>query len=537
MRNPLGQGLSSGSGRHSLPGNGLLGRTLQMLVAASIAAMMATTASGIGVKVKGGLDAETLAGIEKSMEQVVAASKGLDPIGIKTLLQTNADLRADLEIISGAVKSSMGSGALELTDQLLVWRVANYVGELRVEASVRSLASADEAQDLFQQTLPLRTNQDGVRGKGCSYAFVRGVATRWSDAQSWTDAFAALMREGRTPRPEIPDATVNGAIPKSGLAELKVAVWPLKQVDDRWGIVWELVAVDRKTNAEQVVAWYTQNNAYPGRLADDMKNAQGVAPYVMTAPLVVGLSREETPAAAPVSQNWFTRIFGGLFRRDLPSAARALADTITKVDPLGIKTVLADNAELRAQLLTLQREVDAETGAGAYPLTQEMLYWNAVKYSGAMRVTLSVQTGSKKVPVAEIEYPNLESRQIRWPASRTPCKDDKPVPTPAEYMTKALTGVAEPAGTQTRKIWLNPRFPTSGLHGIVVDVTVSELDSTGHWSLEWELVSSSMNGKESHVLRHMNPNSEMFSSKLGVPYSQTTAIMVSGSMLTPLFEQ
>jgi hypothetical protein len=506
-----------------------------MLAAAALFASLVHSAQGIGVKVKAGVDPETLAGIQKSMEQVVAASKALDPTGIKGLLQTNAELRADMEIVSGAVKSSMGSGALALTDQQLYWRVANYVGELRIEVSVRSLAAPEESQPLFQQTLPLRNNQDGVQGKSCTTSILFGGRVPTADAQSWTDAFARFMREGRLPRPPLA-ALVNGAIPKSGLAELTVAVWPLTKVDDRWGIVWELVAVDRQTNSEQVVAWFTQNSATPGTANDDMKDAQGITAYLMTAPLVIGLTKEEALAPTEANQNWFKRIFARWFTSDLPSAARTLAETITKVDPLGVKTVLAENAELRGQLLRLQREVDAELGSGAYPLTQVMLSWNAVKYSGAMRVVLSIETGSVKVPVAEIEYPNLESRKISWPAPKTACLNGLPVPAPMEYMTRALKGVAEPAGTQTRKVWLNPRFPNSGLHDIVVDVTVWELDSAGKWSLEWELLSNSLDGKNPQVLRHMNPNSDMFTTKLGAPYSQSTRIKVSGSMLSPLFD-
>lgn len=493
--------------------------------------------SMLKLKAEAGIDAGTRATIERSMEKVVEASKELDPLALRQALKDNAQLRANLETVSSAVKSSMGSGALALSDQQLYWRVANYVGELRVEVAVRSLALPNQPQTLFEQTLPLRNNQDGVQGLGC---FGLGNFGRLGNAQSWANEFAVFMTRGRLPPPPIKDTLVNGAIPRSGPAQLTVAVWPLKKVDERWGIVWELVAVDPATKAQQVVAWYTQNNGAPGTLASELRNAKGVDAYLVTAPLVVGLTKEEAQAAPAVSAEspgLLKRIFGGWFSKDtknLATSVRALADTVEKVDLIGVKTVLAENEVLRAQLLRLQREVDAELGAGAYQLTQKLLHWNMVKYSGAMRVTLSVQTGNTKVPVAEIEYPNLESRRITWGSAVTPCQGNLPVPPPSQHMTTALRGVAEPAGTQTRTIWLNPRFPTSGLHRLAVDIVVSEVDSKGQWSLDWELMSNSFDGKNPQTLRQINANSNVFGTNLGKPYSQTIDINVSGSTLAPL---
>jgi hypothetical protein len=65
-----------------------------------------------------------------------------------------------------------------------------------------------------------------------------------------------------------------------------------------------------------------------------------------------------------------------------------------------------------------------------------------------------------------------------------------------------------PASSAPKEIWLNPRFPQTGLHEIEVEVT-PRAGGASKWVLVWELVTRDSDNKNEKVLASFNMNSEV----------------------------
>lgn len=206
---------------------------------------------------------------------------------------------------------------------------------------------------------------------------------------------------------------------------------------------------------------------------------------------------------------------------DLVTTSQNLQKVTANIDPMGLKKLLDENAQLRENLEEISRKYQAAMGSGALVVSQQAVYWRVTDYSGALRLTTSINSGGAPIVLSESELPNRSASlgfQAYWFLFQKRPKElgaywshgiDGRLQAYVDGLFAATTkALPVPVAAAPAEIWLNPRFPGSGLHNVTVEVLPRTLNS-GKWHVVWELVSKDPDNKNEKVLASYNMNQDV----------------------------
>lgn len=214
--------------------------------------------------------------------------------------------------------------------------------------------------------------------------------------------------------------------------------------------------------------------------------------------------------------------------QNLVTASENLHRAAKDVDPLTLRKQLEENKQLREQLALISQKYQTSMGAGALEVTQQAVYWRLVEYSGAVRVITRIGATSDLVLYDDV-LPKREATLTLQMAGiapvgviNGPLAEQRIRAAFKSYLEGRLAPPLVPAPPQ---IWLNPRFPESGLHTISVEVTPIEL-ADKRWNLVWELISKNADGSGEKVLARYDMSSSNLGAELGRAHHQRALLRI-----------
>lgn len=205
--------------------------------------------------------------------------EGLDPAGIKTLLASNADLRAELERVQKLYLQGMGQGVVDITGRSVQVRVTRTAGDLIVNAWIdtpsnqfwsgritnRELRLPVDIET-FLREYPVRRckGQSGSAGTACFGAAQR-VAPAAADVLIQEEFQRYLRTAPAAAAPDLPPSVANPRFGGSGEHKVYFEVVPVKaDVNGNWAARLEIWLVDGFGNEANVFAYDVDNGRYPG---------------------------------------------------------------------------------------------------------------------------------------------------------------------------------------------------------------------------------------------------------------------------------
>jgi hypothetical protein len=261
--------------------------------------------ASIGLR-KVGVSAESAAvSLRKGLE-------GLDPVGIKTLLTTNADLRAELERVQSLYLQGMGQGIVDITGRNVQVRVSRTVGDLIINAWVDNPANQFWSGRITNRELRLPTDietflreyparrckgQTGAEATACIGAAQR-VAPAAADVLIQEEFQRYLRTAPAAAAPDLPPSIANPRFGGSGEHKVYFEVVPVKADDNgNWAARLEIWLVDTQGNEANVFVYDVDNGRYPGhKMQDPLKPI--VATLVVRTASERSTELSKTPANA-----------------------------------------------------------------------------------------------------------------------------------------------------------------------------------------------------------------------------------------------
>lgn len=169
------------------------------------------------------------------------------------------------------------------------------------------------------------------------------------------------------------------------------------------------------------------------------------------------------------------------------------------LDPIQLRRLMDENSTMRDQLMQVAKTYQTAMGAGALVVSQQALYWRVIDYSGAVRVVMKLNSGgASSLVINDSELANrsatlgFNAREFLWPpvtSEATPVNlvpggwnrgiEDRLQARVDGLFASVMTGQPAPPALAPKEIWLNPRFPETGLHAVVVEVTPRALSTAG----------------------------------------------------------
>ena len=205
--------------------------------------------------------------------------EGLDPAGIKTLLASNAELRAELERVQKLYLQGMGQGVVDITGRSVQVRVTRTAGDLIVNAWIdtpsnqfwsgritnRELRLPVDIET-FLREYPLRRckGQSGSAGTAC-FGVAQRVAPAAADVLIQEEFQRYLRTAPAAAAPDLPPSVANTRFGGSGEHRVYFEVVPVKaDVNGNWAARLEIWLVDGFGNEANVFAYDVDNGRYPG---------------------------------------------------------------------------------------------------------------------------------------------------------------------------------------------------------------------------------------------------------------------------------
>lgn len=205
--------------------------------------------------------------------------EGLDPAGIKTLLATNTQLRAELERVQKIYLQGMGQGVVDITGRSVQVRVTRTAGDLIVNAWIDTPENQFWSGRITNRELRLPVDIESFlreypsrRCKGESGATATaclGAAQRVAPAAADVLVQETFQRYLRTapaaPAPDLPASIANPRFGGSGEHKIYFEVVPIKEDSNgNWAARLEIWLVDAFGNEANVFAYDVDNDRYPG---------------------------------------------------------------------------------------------------------------------------------------------------------------------------------------------------------------------------------------------------------------------------------
>jgi hypothetical protein len=214
-------------------------------------------------------------------------------------------------------------------------------------------------------------------------------------------------------------------------------------------------------------------------------------------------------------------------------------DTLSRVDPLGIRGVLERNDSLRAQLTRLAARLNSDIpGAGLVEIRNRRVQLRITQYTGTHRLNGWVDTPEN----AFFQNRGLNDRDIILPFRMDSVVhavyygttgDGRSLPMiKAVAQSRAdslfrdfLKTAAIVPGPDLATPDLNTRFGTSGVHTVNLEITPVQADRNGRWQIVGQIVLMPPNG-ESEVFTEFEYSSDRYPTHaLGTPLPVLTSVM------------
>ncbi len=227
---------------------------------------------------KAGVSAESAAvNLRKGLE-------GLDPAGIKELLATNANLRAELEKVQNLYLEGMGQGVVDITGRLVEVRVTRTAGDLIVNAWIDKPANQFWSGRITNRDFRLPVDIE---------AFMRDYPNRRCGGQTGTAAIACVGSAQRvlpmaadvyiqevfqtylrtapaTPAADLPASVANPRFGGSGEHKIYFEVVPVRpDANNNWSARLEIWLVDSAGRESNVFLYDVDNRRFPGHKMEE----------------------------------------------------------------------------------------------------------------------------------------------------------------------------------------------------------------------------------------------------------------------------
>ncbi len=233
--------------------------------------------AGSGIR-RAGVSAESAAvSLRKGLE-------GLDPAGIKTLMATNAQLRAELESVQKLYLQGMGQGVVDITGRDVQIRVTRTTGDLIVNAWIDTVTNQFWSGRITNREIRLPVDIETFlhdyparrcRGlSGAASTACIGAAQRVAPAAAEVLVQEEFQRFLRTapaaPAADLPPSIANPRFGGSGEHKVYFEVVPVKADENgNWAARLEIWLVDAQGNEANVFAYDVDNRRYPKHRLED----------------------------------------------------------------------------------------------------------------------------------------------------------------------------------------------------------------------------------------------------------------------------
>lgn len=230
-----------------------------------------------GIK-RAGVSAESAAvSLRKGLE-------GLDPAGIRTLLATNATLRAELERVQNLYLQGMGEGVVDITGRNVQVRVTRTVGDLIVNAWIDTPENQFWSGRITNREVRLPVDIESFlrdyparrcRGEtGAAATACIGAARRVAPAAAEVLVQEEFQRYLRTapaaPAADLPPSIANPRFGGSGEHKVYFQVVPVKaDANGKWAARLEIWLVDAQGNEANVFVYDVDDRRYPKHRMED----------------------------------------------------------------------------------------------------------------------------------------------------------------------------------------------------------------------------------------------------------------------------
>jgi hypothetical protein len=213
--------------------------------------------------------------------------EGLDPAGIKTLLATNAELRAELERVQRLYLQGMGQGVVDITGRNVQVRVTRTTGDLIINAWIDNPANQFWSGRITNRELHLPVDVEAFLreypSRRCREQSGSALTACIGAAQRVAPAAAAVLIQEEFQRylrtapaalaPDLPPSIANPRFGGSGEHKIYFEVVPVKAAENgKWGARLEIWLVDAHGSEANVFAYDVDDGRYPGhRMQDPLK--------------------------------------------------------------------------------------------------------------------------------------------------------------------------------------------------------------------------------------------------------------------------
>lgn len=213
--------------------------------------------------------------------------EGLDPAGIKTLLATNAALRAELDRVQTLYLQGMGQGVVDITGRNVQVRVTRTAGDLIINAWIDTPANQFWSGRITNRELHLPVaieaflrdyagrrcrGETGAAATACIGAAQR-VAPAAADVLIQEEFQRYLRTAPAAAAPDLPPSIANPRFGGSGEHKVYFEITPVKGDENgNWSARLEIWLVDSYGNESNVFVYDVDNGRYPGyHMQDPLK--------------------------------------------------------------------------------------------------------------------------------------------------------------------------------------------------------------------------------------------------------------------------
>ena len=275
-----------------------------------------------------------------------------------------------------------------------------------------------------------------------------------------------------------------------------------------------------------------------------------VARLVLIAPLLAACAK--VPSLTPIAQAGADVLGASVGLRRVGVSAESAAVNLRKglegLDPAGIKTLLASNAELRGELERVQKIYLQGMGQGVVDITGRNVQVRVTRTTGDLIVNAwidnpSNQFWSGRITNREIRLPvEIESFLRDYPTRR--CRGEtgaaasaclgaaqRVAPAAAdvliqeEFQRYLRTAPAAAAPDLPASI-ANPRFGGSGEHKVYFEVVPVKGDANGNWAARLEIWLVDSYGNEANVFAYDVDNGRYPGHRMQDPLKPIVASLV-----------
>jgi hypothetical protein len=224
------------------------------------------------------------ASAESSAVNLRKGLEGVDPVGIKTLLATNAELRTELEKVQKLYLQGMGLGVVDITGRNVQVRVSRTAGDLIINAWIDTPTNQFWSGRITNREVRLPVDIEtflrDYPTRRCKTESAAAMTACLGAAQRVAPAAAAVLIQEEFQRylrtapaaaaPDLPPSIANTRFGGSGEHKVYFEVVPVKPDDNgNWAARLEIWLVDNFGNEANVFVYDVDSRRYPKHRLED----------------------------------------------------------------------------------------------------------------------------------------------------------------------------------------------------------------------------------------------------------------------------